>query len=103
MPRTIIGGIRVNHRTYKAGDEDALVAVLDPSQVERLLDCGALAGDWGQVKVPAPDPDPSGEIGEDSSDEPDESDAFAVSSEGEGTDTLDGLDGVDVKVVEALR
>ncbi len=52
-------------KTYGVDDKDELAAVLTPEQGQRLVDSGALSGDWtfgkasGEVKAaPAPAPPP---------------------------------------------
>jgi hypothetical protein len=59
MDRTIIGAILTRGRIYKAGDEDLLAPLLPKADIERLVEKGALTGDWGQrAAAPAADPIP---------------------------------------------
>jgi hypothetical protein len=54
MKPKIEGAIIQSGRTYKAGDEDALAAVLSPENVQRLVRKGALSGNWVQQKEAEP-------------------------------------------------
>lgn len=55
--RRIITGIQLPEgstlRTFATGEEDALEALLTPSQVHHLKEVGAIAGDW-EPKATAP-------------------------------------------------
>lgn len=54
--RKIVGAIVQNGRTYKAGDEDALVKVVPPNDIARLVKAGQLSGDWGTEPEVASEP-----------------------------------------------
>lgn len=60
--RTILSGIRVGSDVFTDGAEDELAAVLSPADGKRLLEAGAIAGDWdfGGSK---PEPLPRDEFG----------------------------------------
>lgn len=58
--RQILNGVRAGAVKYLPGDEAALAEVATPEQILRLLDKGAIAGDWGQPKKePEDEPRPT--------------------------------------------
>lgn len=56
--RVIKEGVWVGGTLYaKDGDEDALAAALTQDQLDRLVESGALVGDWKAIKKPAEKPE----------------------------------------------
>lgn len=49
--REIIRGVRIGGVVYDSGKEDELAEALDKSQLQALLEKGAITGDWAPVKT----------------------------------------------------
>lgn len=60
--RLILSGIRVGDTVYVEGQEDELSAALSQEQLDRLMDKGALGGDWKAGKAAKVAEAPKGEM-----------------------------------------